>query len=308
MKIHIVAGFLGSGKTTYINKWLPFLEGKICIIENEFGDVGIDGDLFPKSLKVEELYAGCICCSLIGELKKGIVTIAENYQPEHLIIEPSGVATLSDVLRICRSLVESYPETMALASCTTLVDVTAYEDYIESFGRFYSDQIISTSKIVLSHNETENQIKTEAIVESLKRLNSNAPIITEDWVNMPDTVFESYLSINLNNGDFEIDGDSKVLPANQVLESFSITSPKTLSREEFHDFMERLPQLAKGRMIRAKGFLHVLDEGIVQFNFTPFHKEWSVIEDAINPSVAFIGTAIERTQISSMLMQALIIS
>lgn len=308
MKIHIVAGFLGSGKTTYINKWLPFLEGKICIIENEFGDVGIDGDLFPKSLQVEELYAGCICCSLIGELKNGIVTIAEKYKPEHLIIEPSGVATLSDVLKICHTLIENYPDTMELASCTTLVDVTAYEDYIESFGRFYSDQIISTSKIILSHNKEKNDDKTEAIVESLKTLNSNAPIITEDWLTMPASIFESSLSINLINDDFDIVPDSKVLPANQLLESFSITSPKSLSKEEFKDFIACLPQLAKGRMIRAKGFLQVEDEGLVQFNYTPFHKEWCLIEDTITPSVAFIGTEIKRTEISSILMQALIIS
>ena len=302
MKIHIVAGFLGSGKTTYINRCLPFLEGKICIIENEFGDVSIDGNLFPKSLKVEELYAGCICCSLIGELKKGVVKISQDYKPDHLIIEPSGVATLSDVLKTCQSLVEAYPDTMELASSTTLVDVDAYEDYIETFGRFYSDQIISTSKIVLSHNEIEDDVRTKAIIKSLKNLNSKAPIISEDWLNMSDSIFESYLNINLTN-DFEIDSESQVLPANQVLESFSIKSPKSLSKEEFHDFIASLPQLAKGRMIRAKGFLHVDGEGLVRFNFTPFHQEWSVIEETINPSVAFIGTEIKRTLISNKLMQ-----
>lgn len=218
MKIHIVSGFLGAGKTSLINKWLPFIQGKVCLIENEFGDISVDGRLFPNHLQVKEIYAGCICCNLIGSFREGIKEIYEVHKPDHLIIEPSGVGALSEVLKVCHGVIKEYPQVMSIGSIYTVVDVTAFTEYADNFGAFYLDQVRSASMILFSYSNQIEETLLDQIHNRIRTLNQGAYIVTEDWLKMDDLVFEAYMNLEhknrmgpLNEKTASVEGILKVL-------------------------------------------------------------------------------------------------
>ena len=153
MEIQIVSGFLGAGKTTFLNKYLSLLGGNTVVIENEFGDVGLDGELIQGDLPVKELYAGCICCSLALDFQKGIKELAEQFHPDRIVIEPSGVGRLTDVVKACGRAKEKEGIDLRITKFIVILDITEFEDYIDGFGAFYLDQIQNAGLILLSHLE-----------------------------------------------------------------------------------------------------------------------------------------------------------
>lgn len=302
MKIHIVSGFLGAGKTTFINKWLPLLKGKVCLIENEFGDICIDSNCFDQEIEVKEIYAGCICCSLVGDFMEGITQLYERFSPEHLIIEPSGVSNLSDVLKICKKMISEYQGNISLGKVITLVEHNAFLDYVQHFGAFYTDQIRQTSLIALSHSCDVREEDIMPVIKGLLEINNDAYIIKEDWITASDELFKDYIDSVVEN---EIKTVSQVAsrPANQLLESMSVAYPRRLSLEEFTELFEDLLSFAEGRVLRAKGFIALTNKKNIQFNYTPFHKEWSYVEDPIQPGVTFIGSGLKKDVIGRSFMK-----
>ncbi len=180
-KIDIFSGFLGAGKTTLIKKLLKdgFDGQKVVLIENEFGKIGIDGGFLQEcGIKITEMNSGCICCSLVGDFSRALRKVIDEYNPERILIEPSGVGKLSDVIRAVQSVVG---ENVELSSFTTVVDASKCKMYMKNFGEFYDDQISNANCIVISHTSKLSDEKISETVKMLREKNSDATIITTDW-------------------------------------------------------------------------------------------------------------------------------
>ena len=182
-KIDIFSGFLGAGKTTLIKKLLAeaFPGEKLVLIENEFGEIGIDGGFLKESgIQINELNAGCICCSLVGDFNKALRQVHEQFAPDRILIEPSGVGKLSDVIVAVENTVRDEPD-MKLNSFVTVADATKVKVYMKNFGEFYNNQIESAGTIILSRTQKLSQEKLEAAVALLREKNPTAAILTTPW-------------------------------------------------------------------------------------------------------------------------------
>ncbi len=180
-KIDIFSGFLGAGKTTLIKKLIAeaYAGEKLVLIENEFGEIGIDGGfLADAGIEITEMNSGCICCSLVGDFSAALVKVLEQYAPDRIIIEPSGVGKLSDVIRAAKSAEE---HGAVLNTFTTVADVNKCKMYMKNFGEFYNDQIANASAIVLSHTQSAKDAKIAECVELIRQHNANAVIVTTPW-------------------------------------------------------------------------------------------------------------------------------
>ena len=182
-KIDIVSGFLGAGKTTLIKKLLAeaFPGEKLVLIENEFGEISIDGGFLKDSgVQISEMSSGCICCSLVGDFDRALKDVHEQFHPDRILIEPSGVGKLSDVIVAVENAVKDVPD-MQLNSFVTVADATKVKVYMKNFGEFYNNQIESAGTIILSRTQKLNQEKLEAAVALLREKNPNAAILTTPW-------------------------------------------------------------------------------------------------------------------------------
>ena len=181
-KIDIFSGFLGAGKTTLIKKLIreSFQGQQVVLIENEFGEIGIDGGFLQESgIKINELNAGCICCSLVGDFREALRQVAEQYHPDRILIEPSGVGKLSDVTRAVEAVAETLD--VELSSFVTVADVNKVKLYMKNFGEFYNDQIQNASCILLSRTRGADPDKVAAAVALLREKNPTATIVTTPW-------------------------------------------------------------------------------------------------------------------------------
>ena len=179
-KIDIISGFLGAGKTTLIKKLLKeALAGtKVVLIENEFGEIGIDGGFLKESgIEITEMNSGCICCSLVGDFETSLKQVMEQYAPERILIEPSGVGKLSDVMRAIQNIADA-DDNMELNSAVTVVDATKAKVYIKNFGEFFINQIENAGTIILTRTDKADQAKIETAVELIREHNKKATIIT----------------------------------------------------------------------------------------------------------------------------------
>ena len=182
-KIDIVSGFLGAGKTTLIKKLLAeaYKGEKLVLIENEFGEINIDGGFLKESgIQISEMSAGCICCSLVGDFNKALKDVETQFHPDRILIEPSGVGKLSDVIVAVENTVKDVPE-MKLNSFVTVADATKVKVYMKNFGEFYNNQIEAAGTIILSRTQKMTQEKLEAAVSMLREKNADAAIITTPW-------------------------------------------------------------------------------------------------------------------------------
>ena len=181
-KIDIFSGFLGAGKTTLIKKLIKesFAGQKVVLIENEFGEIGIDGGFLKESgIQINELNAGCICCSLVGDFRTALQQVVEQYHPDRIVIEPSGVGKLSDVTRAVEGVAEHLD--VQLNSFVTVADVNKVKMYMKNFGEFYDDQISHASCIILSRTQNATEEKISAAVAMLREKNPTATIVTTAW-------------------------------------------------------------------------------------------------------------------------------
>ena len=182
-KIDIVSGFLGAGKTTLIKKLLAeaFPGEKLVLIENEFGEISIDGGFLKESgVQISEMSAGCICCSLVGDFHKALKDVQAQFHPDRILIEPSGVGKLSDVIVAVQNTADETDD-MKLNSFVTVADATKVKVYMKNFGEFYNNQIEAAGTIILSRTQKLTQEKLEAAVALLREKNPNAAILTTPW-------------------------------------------------------------------------------------------------------------------------------
>ena len=181
--IDVISGFLGAGKTTLIKKLLKDgLQGeKVVLIENEFGEIGIDGGFLKEAgIQITEMNSGCICCTLVGDFAKALQEVLSQYAPDRILIEPSGVGKLSDVVEAVHGIADKMPE-VQLGGSVTVADVSKCKMYMKNFGEFYNNQIESAGTIVLSRTQKASEDKVEECVQLIREHNPKATIITTPW-------------------------------------------------------------------------------------------------------------------------------
>jgi len=298
VRIDIVSGFLGTGKTTFITKMLSQsndIENTV-IIENEFGEIGIDGDILKNyKLKVKEIRAGCICCSLVGEFKDAIHEFIELFNPNRIIIEPSGVGRTSEIINGCLSS----PEDLQIGNIITVVDPNKYFMHLKNFKEFYKDQIVSANIIVLSRTQLIDEDKILKVVEDIKRLNPHAIIEIEPWDNLDLTKYDNVLYNNLvvdveslkNHGhNHEVD-----------FESICFVTDDLYSVDKINDLFRKITNDGKyGDIIRAKGILNSI-EGNLKVDYVS--DELNIEEmnyDGIG-RICFIGLNLGKDHLNDLL-------
>jgi len=207
-KIDIFSGFLGAGKTTLIKKLLScgFNDEKVVLIENEFGEIGIDGGFLKDAgINVTEINSGCICCSLVGDFGKALDKVLKEFSPDRILIEPSGVGKLSDVIKAVNDLEN---DSIAINSATTVVDAKKCKMYMKNFGEFFNNQIDSAKCIILSHTDNLSEEKLNECINLIKEKNHDAVIISTEWSKLTASQILSAIEGNsIENEIHELEAD-----------------------------------------------------------------------------------------------------
>lgn len=307
MEIQIVSGFLGAGKTTFLNQYLPLLEGKTVVIENEFGDIGLDGVLIQEDVPVRELYSGCICCSLAVDFREGIREIADMFRPDQIVIEPSGVGKLSDIVNACVQAKERDGVDLTVTKLITIVDLAGFEEYVEEFGAFYRDQIKTAGLLMLSNLDEVSAKEKERLIEKARQINPRAMIYEADWRKMQQ---DALLELVHMSADYEEEKRrGLVLPRteNRVFSSVSFQNVKVGSEEELKRILQRLKEECFGRVLRAKGIAACRDGRSLHFDYTPsnvsIEEMDQVNQKEMDGLVIVIGCELQEEAIRTLFLQ-----
>jgi G3E family GTPase len=316
VKVDIFSGFLGVGKTTLIKKLLQekYYSKNTAIIENEFGKVAIDGTFLRQAdIKVKEINSGCICCTITGDFQKALKDIYEEFTPERIIIEPSGVGKLSEVLSaIKNSELKSF---MTISSIITVVDVTKFNIYITNFGEFYKDQIKSAETVVLTRTEFIDEDKIKAIVADVKKLNSSCSIITtpieelsaEKIMNSAKVSFEKELlteivslkrtSLKIKNAEI----NRQAHRADEIFDSWGIETPVVYDKNELIKNINSLKNEGTfGIVLRAKGIVRISKNNWIEFDYVP--GELNLRETAADypGKLCVIGSKLNKRELENL--------
>ena len=313
-KIDIISGFLGAGKTTLIKKLIA--EGlqaeKLVLIENEFGEIGIDGGFLQDAgIEIREMNSGCICCSLVGDFSEALKKVLAQYAPDRIIIEPSGVGKLSDVIKAVQAV--QAETALEMNSYTTVVDAQKCKMYMKNFKEFFNNQIAYANTIVLSRTQMMEEKALEAVVHELKHVNEHAHVITTPWeeLNGEDILAVMNGSCQLEKELMEKehicsvcghqheehehhhdhahhheegcscgcdhehhDHDHHHHHADEVFSSWGKETPRTYERDELETILKQLnEEECYGKVLRAKGMVKSNDDTWLYFDFVPEEYE-----------------------------------
>lgn len=296
IEINIISGFLGCGKTTFLNKLIPVMQGKNSLIENEFGNIGIDGDLINHSLQIKEIYSGCICCTVTENFKKALEELALEYIPDNIFIEPSGVSSLSDILKICNKVSSNSGLDIKIKNVITIVDVSAFRDYCENFGSFYLDQIQNAQMIFLSHFENRMDSEIEDIIEEISLVNSRATIFKEPWISLSGEEIIEIIN-SMEAYEIQLRDRPDFIAANKRFQTFCVDKLKAFTKEEIATMPNFFNQKEFGFIVRAKGIIQLSTKELVYFDYTPHHYHWEYLNAVKTTKVTVIGTNLQKTKI-----------
>ena len=325
-KVDIISGFLGAGKTTFIKKLLAeALAGeKVVLIENEFGEIGIDGGFLKDSgIEVREMNSGCICCSLVGDFASSLKEILTKYTPDRVIIEPSGVGKLSDVMRAVADVEEELP--VAGNSAVTLVDVKKAKLYIKNFGEFFNNQVQYAKTIVLSRTDVADQKKIDEAIQLIREINKDATIITtpladlsgeklleilEHPVDLKAELFEELEEEHEHHHHHDEDGHCCCghdhhhhhhgHDADEVFDSVGLENVPAFTEDKLHALLLRIAESEEfGKVVRAKGMVPSADGG-AWFHFDLVPGETEIRRGAAEASgkVCVIGSELKEEAIT----------
>ena len=309
IKVDLFSGFLGAGKTKLIKKLIEegYYKEKIAIIENEFGEVSIDGEILKRTNTiVKEINAGCICCQVTGDFKSSIIDIIENYDMERLIIEPTGVAKLSEVKDILNE--KQFEGLIEVDRVITIVDAEKYNLYLSNFRSFFVDQIKSAEFILLSRYQNIDKEDANKLESSIEKLNTSAYIVGKDWDKtscqelLPNFKLKKNISINkkdifekLSKRNMKIQRNDK---ASDSFESFALSITKQFTKEEL---ISKFNFLGKnegyGEIVRAKGIVKVKSGEMQQFDYTLSEINMEDIKYSGKGVISFIGTNLNKEEI-----------
>ena len=327
-KIDIFSGFLGAGKTTLIKKLIKeaYATEKVVLIENEFGEIGIDGGfLADAGIEITEMNSGCICCSLVGDFSKALVKVLEEYNPDRIIIEPSGVGKLSDVIRAAKTAEEHG----ATLNCfTTVADVNKCKMYMKNFGEFYNDQIANASSIVLSHTQTAKDEKIAECVSLLRQHNETAVIVTTPWDSLDgkdilaamehkDTLEDAMHALeeehhhhhehHHHDHDEECEcgchghHDHEHHHADEVFTSVGEETTKKFGREEIESILESFSESDEyGMILRAKGIVECKCGKWIHFDYVPGEPDVRTGTPGVIGRICVIGAGIDKAKIKEL--------
>ena len=339
-KIDIFSGFLGAGKTTLIKKLIKesFAGQKVVLIENEFGEIGIDGGFLKESgIQINELNAGCICCSLVGVFRAALQQVVEQYHPDRIVIEPSGVGKLSDVTRAVEGVAEHLD--VQLSSFVTVADVNKVKMYMKNFGEFYDDQISHASCIILSRTQNATEEKIAAAVAMLREKNPTATIVTTAWDALTG---EQILKAMSTKDDFKAELIAMAAKANEehahededeehehhhhhdhdddhdehcccghhhhhhdhdadeVFTSWGVETAKKFSKADIEHALTELDTGNYGMILRSKGIVDGGADGWLEFDYVP--GEWEVRARGadVGGKLVVIGSKLDEKAIAAL--------
>ena len=318
-KIDIFSGFLGAGKTTLIKKLIKeaFQGEKIVLIENEFGEIGIDGGFMREAgIQVNELNSGCICCSLVGDFREALKKVVETYHPDRILIEPSGVGKLSDVTRAVEGVGETLP--VSLNSFVTVADVNKVKMYMKNFGEFYDDQISHASCIILSRTGSADEKKIAAAVALIQEKNPTATIVTTDWNELTgaqivsvmdgkrDLVAELLSEAQASNAAHADEDEEEHHhhhhdhDADEVFTSWGVETAKKFSKADIEHALTELDTGNYGMILRSKGIVDGGADGWLEFDYVP--GEWEVRQRGadVGGKLVVIGSKLDEHAIAAL--------
>ena len=287
MKILLVSGFLGAGKTTFIKEMAKNINLEFVVLENEYADIGIDRDfLDEKNLNVWEMSEGCICCSMKGDFKSSIKKIYFEINPEYLVIEPTGVGMLSSIIENIREINNNDIE---ILSPLTLIDITSFNEYLETFNNFFIDNWKNTGKVILTKLENYNPFDIENIKNEISKINNNLEIITDDYRTFPKEWFGEILNKNIDN---KIIDKNFSLKTHINLRTFSKENINLKTMDELGLLLNRLVNGDFGKIYRAKGIVKI-DGYWGKFNLVYKNFEMEPITDAKGTKIVIIGNNLD---------------
>ncbi|WP_101773700.1 CobW family GTP-binding protein [Peptostreptococcus faecalis] len=251
MKILVVSGFLGAGKTTFIENLIKKENRDIVVLENEYGEVGIDGDLLKKEdINIWEMTEGCICCSMESNFANSVLTISNTVSPEFLIVEPTGVGYLSSVMNNIKKV--EY-DRINILEPITIVDATSVDRYLEEFRDIFIDQIENSRRIVISKVSAVDKEKIIEIKSLIHNINEKAQIFSEEYEIYDDIWWESILDQMWNGSNLQIKEDKNSLG----IENIGFTGLEFDDLNKFQEYMSAVMRGRFGNVVRAKGFLPI---------------------------------------------------
>lgn len=325
-KVDIISGFLGAGKTTLIKKLLEekaFADEKLVLIENEFGEIGIDGTILKDyGIEIREMNSGCICCTIAGDFNQALKDMIRRYQPDRIMIEPSGVGKLSDVINGCKQFVKE--KSMELNICMTVIDGMKYKVYMKNFAEFYKDQLVNAKIILLSRTQCMKPEALEFVINDIKKCNRSAPVITTEWdrltgseiIKLSENTEEYHLERNILNEfqasfkesdrsytitDLKISGSIRK-EHHHADEVFSVWSKETARIFDYNCLKDTLNQLDKtnGFILRAKGIVRTGNNRWVQFDYVPGESSIKDTDADFTGRICVIGEQVSDLEMSEL--------
>lgn len=319
-KINIFSGFLGAGKTTLIKKLIKeaYQGEKLVLIENEFGEIGIDGGFLQDSgVEITEMNSGCICCSLVGDFAEALKKVLRDFAPDRILIEPSGVGKLSDVIRAVQNIKE---ENVTLNGYATIVDANKCKLYMKNFGEFFNDQIESAGCIVLSHSDNLPESRIADCVHRIRELNKSAAIVTTPWeqlsglnlaqaVERTDTLEaqlhqleeEACPVCGHHHHEHKHEHEHGHHHADDVFVSWGMETAGKYSKTEIGEALSALSDSEKfGMVLRAKGIVAGVDGNWFHFDYIPEEPEIREGSPGITGRLCVIGSNINNEKLAEL--------
>ena len=301
MDIEIISGFLGAGKTTFLNQYIPLLKGRTVVIENEFGDIGLDGQMIESDIPVREINAGCICCSLALDFRQEIKLIAEQFAPDRILIEPSGVGRLTDIVKACQKAGEKDGIEIQRIRRIALVDVAGFTDYADGFGEFYLDQIKEAEVLFYSNLEQLSSDMLKAVTTQIRSLNPEAVIYKEDWRQLAGEDLLKLLG-SATQKQYRLVGNSNSgRPADQVFSSLALTDIPVMKKTAVEDLISKIASGEFGEIIRIKGVIPTVDQQMLQINYTPAYNRITAAAYSLDVGLIIIGSKLKEEAIKNLL-------
>ena len=323
-KIDIYSGFLGAGKTTLIKKMIQegYQGEKLVLIENEFGEIGIDGGFLQDAgINITEMNSGCICCSLVGDFGKALVKVIDEYHPDRIIIVPSGVGKLSDVIGAVKKVMN---EEVTLGHTVAVVDAGKVKVYMKNFGEFYNNQVETASTIILSRTDSIPQAKLDTAVAMLREHNDKAAIVTTPWGQLTGAQLldamegQSSLARELarleeehhHHHDHDDDDDDCCCHdhghhhhdhhADEVFTSWGVETARKFDKSAVEAALKELDTGKYGAVLRAKGILPAADGSWIHFDYVPEEINVRTGGADITGKLCVIGSKLDEKGIAAL--------
>ncbi|MCI5530241.1 MAG: GTP-binding protein [Blautia sp.] len=327
VKIDIISGFLGAGKTTLIKKLLKeaFQDEQVVLIENEFGEIGIDGGFLKEAgIQIREMNSGCICCSLVGDFGASLKEVVEKYHPDRILIEPSGVGKLSDVIKAVQGVQDEVD--IVLNSYTTVVDAKKCRMYMRNFGEFFNNQVEYAGAIIMSRTDIVDEEKAMQAMELLRGINEKAAIITTpiekldgkkllDVMEHPVSLEEEMMEEHEHHHHHDHDHDEECCcghdhdhehghhhhHADEVFTSWGRETVKKYTREGLEKILEALSASEEyGTILRAKGMLPAEDGTWIYFDMVPEETEIREGAPEYTGRLCVIGSKLKEDKLAEL--------